>query len=612
MSPLGDDIGVVSRQLAEAERKEALERERADAENAMINYISHEIRGPMAIAIQVLDNGKTELFPAAKQALKYALGILNTHLDLSKCEKGQVDLIITSVDDVGQMIVAPVAEMLQLECRSKVELQVSLPTEPIRASLDLQRVQQVLTNLVSNALKYTDHGCVQLDLGKDESFLIFTITDTGCGIQIEDVPQLFQKWQQLGVRSRQGSGLGLALVKQLLDLMDGEIVHDSTYTDGTRFLVKVPYVSPRTRSGSVISTFRPRIFNGTFRILIVDDVKEMREVMTIILEKMFPNGSFAYASKGEGLVDQHYDLITIDYFLNEDRHPGILTGVQTVAKMRANGVRSIIIGISANPKETEFLKAGANAFCRKGGEDMRAELGELLAGLIKVPYAQRVLILDDDFLAGRMFKLLLEKVHPSWSITTVQHSEDVSMDFDLYILDENLAGGDFSTGTKVAQAIRRANHQAIIVGRSGGEFSNNSAFDAIWCKPCVDVRECLVALYREQDEPFSEFEQVGLDEPFSEFCMKICSGDQAIMTKMLKILLGGLPAYIAKLREGQDLQRHAHSMKGSLRTFYVAAGETAAQLAEACNEKRDTTLLVVRLIGELEELEVTTRKYLNE
>ncbi len=261
----------VQEELARA-HDQALEASRYKSE--LIAKVSHELRTPLSAILGYAEFLYKETFapltPQQKHftaeildSVKYLNSLINDLLDVSQIERGTVKIQIAPfevrkmVDQVGEAL-APLAKTRGLRFTTEVA-----PDLPAALPGDQRRVRQILTNLVNNAIKFTEKGSVAVHIKlADQQHWVMQVTDTGPGISTEAQARIFESfWQADGssTRKQRGHGLGLSIVKQLTELMGGEVTLDSTLGRGSTFKVVLPLEAP---TGDAISLFQSRIENS--------------------------------------------------------------------------------------------------------------------------------------------------------------------------------------------------------------------------------------------------------------------------------------------------------------------------------------------------------------
>lgn len=238
-----------------AELRSALDRaESADRlKSAFLATMSHELRTPLnsiigftGIVLQglagPLNDEQTRQLGMVRGSARHLLDLINDILDLSKIEAGQLQLreepvdLAAVVDRVGAMV-APMAERKGLAVTTRV------PAGGIHLVTDRRRVEQILLNLLNNAVKFTERGDVTLVVERQGGQLSFQVTDTGMGIKPEDLHVLFQPFRQVDTgltRQHEGTGLGLAICRRLAGLLGGRIDVVSTWGGGSTFTLTLP------------------------------------------------------------------------------------------------------------------------------------------------------------------------------------------------------------------------------------------------------------------------------------------------------------------------------------------------------------------------------------
>ena len=178
---------------------------------------------------------------------KHLLSLINDILDLSKVESGKMEL------ELSEFLLRELLEGSLMMLRAKalqgaLEIHTDLAeAADIRIVGDKRKLKQILFNLLSNAIKFTPAGgTVKVIAERDGDFIAITLTDTGVGIREDDLPKLFHAFTQLGsvyTKEHEGTGLGLALTRQLVELHGGRIWAESTFGEGSRFSFTLPLTS---------------------------------------------------------------------------------------------------------------------------------------------------------------------------------------------------------------------------------------------------------------------------------------------------------------------------------------------------------------------------------
>ena len=229
-----------------------------EASKDQFSYLAHELKTPLTAVIgysELLMRLQQNVNPEAAsptirsiervlQGGRHLLRIVNDSLELSRYESAQMKLNLEFVDI--QSVIATVGEMIEPLAQAQgLQLKIECDRAPHKVLTDSFRLQQVLTNLVSNAIRYTDEGFVQItcqNLPKEKWCI--AVTDTGIGIAPEDCDRIFEPYSQAffnqGSRKHEGTGLGLAIVSRLVKLLQGEIQLVSEVGVGSTFTVTLP------------------------------------------------------------------------------------------------------------------------------------------------------------------------------------------------------------------------------------------------------------------------------------------------------------------------------------------------------------------------------------
>ncbi|HET6420798.1 MAG TPA: PAS domain S-box protein [Geobacteraceae bacterium] len=257
-------IGVDITQLVLTERELrrtmedlAVAKERAEAadrlKSAFLATMSHELRTPLnsiigftGIILQglvgPLNNEQKKQLGMVQASANHLLSLINDVLDISKIEAGQLQVACEPFD-LRQMVVRTVQAVRPLAEVKGLELTADIGPGDYTVNSDQRRVEQVLLNLLGNAVKFTGHGQVSLTCSLEPEKIIFNIKDSGIGIKGEDIDTIFKPFQQIDTgltRKYEGTGLGLSICKRLVELLGGEIWVESVWGAGSRFGFSLP------------------------------------------------------------------------------------------------------------------------------------------------------------------------------------------------------------------------------------------------------------------------------------------------------------------------------------------------------------------------------------
>ena len=371
--------------VVEMKRKEAQEATRA--KSLFLSNMSHEIRTPIN-AILGMDeiilrdsNEENVLEYAGKiqSAGNTLLSLINDILDFSKIESGRMELLPEEYDTAD--IFRETYDMICLRMEEKglkLIFDVS-PKLPRRLYGDPLRIKQVLTNVLNNAVKYTEKGSVTLRVTgemflQDRVRLMIEVADTGIGIRPEDRDRIFESFERVDAdrtKHIEGTGLGMAITKQLLGLMDGEISVDSEYGKGSTFKISLIQKVVDTEEMGWLKVgdssvdpkrYRKKAFAAPeAELLVVDDNEMNLVVVKGLLKKCKARTDLATSGRQclSMVTEKHYDLIFMDHMMPE------LDGIETFRQMR--GLEN------SRCKDTPVIVLTANAVM--GAREMYLEEG---------------------------------------------------------------------------------------------------------------------------------------------------------------------------------------------------------------------------------------------
>lgn len=334
------------------------------AKNAFLGAIGHELRTPLQGITAAIDNltrsTLTEAHRDTVRRLESAAQQIEAQMkdltDYARIDSGKLDLRKTTFD-ATDLIKATTADVRQLAAQKNLELVVQISGDYGLSYSDPVRIRQIVTNLLTNAIKYTDEGTVTLRFNKRRSSMIdelnIEVSDTGIGIPHDKLRTIFQPFTQVDdshTRRHEGVGMGLAIVHGLVDLLGGQIHATSEVGKGSTFTVRLPVSVMMAAEHEIRVTDLTAIGNDERCILVVDDHEEVRHAFVEMLTRL----GYRYDLCDSGdravqkLMRRPYDALLLDVSM-----PG-RDGVSVARELRARRGpnRAIpIIGISAYARE---------------------------------------------------------------------------------------------------------------------------------------------------------------------------------------------------------------------------------------------------------------------
>jgi two-component system CheB/CheR fusion protein len=369
------------KQAAAALEAARLESEHANlAKSRFLAAASHDLRQPLQtmalingmLAKSVGDLASQKLVARLDHTMGSITAMLNAMLDINQIEAGVVRAEIVSVP-VNDLLSRLHEKFKDHAAAQHTELRVVACGESIET--DPALLEQMLTNLVGNALKYTRAGRVLLGCRRRGEMLRIEVWDTGIGIAADQLQNIFDEYHQIGnaarVRSR-GLGLGLSIVQRLGHLLGHKVTVRSTPGKGSGFFVEVPRAAapqPGTAAAKPVER-RPRAVPPSARLLVIEDDPDISQLLTSFLTEegfvaaVAPDGRAAAALVAEGAIQP--DLILADYNL-----PGDETGLQVAQDLRARLNRKLPVIIMTGDISTETLRLIAAQDCVQINKPMK-------------------------------------------------------------------------------------------------------------------------------------------------------------------------------------------------------------------------------------------------
>ncbi len=379
----------------ELEKELEVAQKASEAKSSFLSNMSHEIRTPINAVLgmneMILRESKEpqtlEYAQNVKSAGNSLLGIVNDILDFSKIEAGKMDIL--PVEYHLSSMVNDLMNMISVKAEDKgLKLEVNVDEHiPNKLFGDEIRVKQCVTNILTNAVKYTEEGTVTMNVTfrqaeDDNIYLGFQVVDTGIGIKEEDINKLFSPFERIEeIRNRtiEGTGLGMSIVKKLLAMMDTKLTVKSVYGEGSDFSFEVlQKVLDRDEIGDFKEKYKEYLrslekYHEAFHapnaeILVVDDTAMNLTVVKGLLKSTLIRVDTAESGK-ETLVKvtkKRYDTIFIDHRMPE------MDGLETLAAMKSlegnlnAGVPCIALTANAGAgARDEYLAAGFDDYLAK-------------------------------------------------------------------------------------------------------------------------------------------------------------------------------------------------------------------------------------------------------
>ena len=354
------------------------------AKSEFLSSMSHELRTPLNAIVcfselleskEGLDSESKDFAKDIVSASHNLLDLVNGVLDISKIEAGKMELINKEYN--SQELFNSLSTMVIPRIGDKpIDFKTVIASDiPPVLKGDTGKLKQIILNLLTNAVKYTDKGFIKYriecinDFKNNKTKLIITITDTGRGIKKEDIDRLFKKFERLEEdrnTSIEGTGLGLAITEGLAELMGGKITVISDYGKGSTFkfvvIQDIVNVEIKEKSSNTISSDY-NTFEGK-NALIVDDSKLNLKVAENVL-KNFLVTTESVTSGLECLScvnSKKYDIIFMDIMMPN------MSGVEVLRKLRENGVNTPVIALTADAiegQEEKYMSEGFDGYISK-------------------------------------------------------------------------------------------------------------------------------------------------------------------------------------------------------------------------------------------------------
>ena len=368
---------ITTRKHVELELIQAKEKaEESDRlKSAFLANMSHEIRTPLNAIVGfsslLVEAEDVELRQSYMSLVEenngLLLNLISDILDISKIEAGTIEISMTSVD-IFRLCQEVIANFLPKTRSEKVLLCFDENSPQIVIDADKNRIVQILSNFITNALKFTTEGAITLSYTlENDAQIRFCVTDTGKGIPAEQQHDVFNRFVKLDSFS-QGTGLGLPICRSLVERMGGKIGVESREGEGSSFWFVLPYTSDIQKVPEIVTSGGDQVSNVISRnykplILVAEDIESNYLLIEALLRKDY---RLLRANNGNEVIEL-FNTQTPDLILMDMKMPG-MNGIDTTTMLRKTGTQIPIVALTAFAYDNDKLlasEAGCNDFLTK-------------------------------------------------------------------------------------------------------------------------------------------------------------------------------------------------------------------------------------------------------
>ncbi|MBC7658255.1 MAG: response regulator [Chitinophagaceae bacterium] len=395
--------GIFSKAAALSQSNKELER-MTRAKDEFIGMVSHELRTPLSAIIGWIDILKDTVGfgnPEVQEAIevidrnaKLQVTLINDLLDISRIISGKLRLSVKSNVKIKSLVRDIIESLRPMASAKEIDLQFHCSLEPLFRA-DPDRIRQVIWNLLTNAIKFTPHsGRVLVSIEATSQSYTLTVSDTGVGLITQDLKNIFDRFSQVdgGVASRGGLGLGLSIVRSLVELHGGTIeAFSEGLGQGSRFTMTMPVFAVSTESQSSVGTANssplPTILDGQ-RVLIAEDQPDTASALKFTLERMGAVCVVCHDGRKAliELMNSRFDLIISDVGMPEMNGHDLMKAFRIIEHARGGPMTpAIALTAYATSKDrTLALESGFQSHIPKP-----VDKGELVAVIESLKIAVR-------------------------------------------------------------------------------------------------------------------------------------------------------------------------------------------------------------------------------
>ncbi len=349
--------------------------------SAFLANMSHEIRTPMngilgfAELLKEPDlstNKQNEYIEIIERSGNRMLNLINNIIDISKIESGLMEVYYSEVD-INEKIIFTHDFFIPEAANKNILLKINTPLQSNDAIIktDKDKLYSILTNLVKNAIKFTEKGIIEIGYKLKEDYIIFYVKDTGVGIPLNRHKAIFERFIHADIKNKsayQGAGLGLAITKAYVELLGGQICVESKEGIGSSFYFTIPYIKysyPPDLNSTIPTEFQKSFFDKKLKILIAEDDETSDLLITTLLNTV--STDILHTTNGTEVINIMKSNPDIDLVLMDINMPE-LNGYEATKQIRLFNKKVIIIAQTAYAllgDDVKALDAGCNDYIKK-------------------------------------------------------------------------------------------------------------------------------------------------------------------------------------------------------------------------------------------------------